>query len=371
MKDVICFDVETTTSNKGAAYDETNRLVVGGYLDSTGYRAHYAGEESEDIAGLFVGKTVIGFNLKFDGAWVRRQYGVVLNQQVWDCQLAEYIYSGQTLTYPSLNQCCERYGLPQKLDVVKEEYWSKGVDTDAIPRDVLSEYLEQDVRLTMQLYEAQQGHELAPLVRQCGWDLLFLLEAEWNGCAYDFDASLAAAADLDAQVAALDKRLNEIAGAELNWNSREHISAVLFGGTVSFESREEYEFVYKNPKKLPVLKSRLVTSNQDFPRLIQPLKETSKEGVFGVDEDSMNRLPRTGKAGKIIALLQERAKINKLSGTYYRGIPKLRDKMNWRPGFVHGQLQQVAVVTGRLSSAKPNLQNITPEAKKFFISRFQ
>src|SRR5690606_27629138 len=76
---------------------------------------------------------LIGFNIKFDLHWLRR-YGIRPNDKVriWDCQLAEFIITGQQGAYPSLDGCCEKYGLGQKDDRISE-YWKLGVDTTDIP----------------------------------------------------------------------------------------------------------------------------------------------------------------------------------------------------------------------------------------------
>lgn len=53
-------------------------------------------------------------------------------------------------------------------------------------------------------------------------------------------------------------------------------------------------------------------------------------------------------------LLLEHRKLDKLVGTYLEGLNQHIDKT----GRIHGSLQQVGTVTGRLSSRNPNLQNI-------------
>ena len=49
---------------------------------------------------------------------------------------------------------------------------------------------------------------------------------------------------------------------------------------------------------------------------------------------------------------------------YYRGLVDLRVKMNWPFGKLHGVLNQCVAKTGRLSSTKPNLQNMCPELQE-------
>lgn len=98
---------------------------------------------------------VVGFNIKFDLHWMRRLGFNVSNWRIWDCQIAEYMLSSQQNKYPSLNATAESYGLGSKLDVISEEYWEKGIDTDEIPINILEDYLKQDLELTYQVYLKQ------------------------------------------------------------------------------------------------------------------------------------------------------------------------------------------------------------------------
>ena len=64
------------------------------------------------------------------------------------------------------------------------------------------------------------------------------------------------------------------------------------------------------------------------------------------------------------------AKYEKRMSTYYFGLTKLTDQMNWKKGKIHGQLNQCVAKTGRLSSSKPNLQNFDGEIKTLFTSQY-
>jgi len=61
----------------------------------------------------------------------------------------------QTPRYPSLDQACEKYGIPLKLDVVKTEYWDKGICTSEVPTEILQEYLEGDLDRTERVFKEQ------------------------------------------------------------------------------------------------------------------------------------------------------------------------------------------------------------------------
>ena len=99
---------------------------------------------------------VVGFNIKFDLHWLAN-IGVDIRciKRIWDCQIAEFLLSAQRNPYNSLNDACIKYNIPLKLDVVKTEYWDKGIDTDSIPTDVLQEYLEADLDRTERVFKIQ------------------------------------------------------------------------------------------------------------------------------------------------------------------------------------------------------------------------
>jgi DNA polymerase-1 len=110
-----------------------------------------------------------------------------------------------------------------------------------------------------------------------------------------------------------------------------------------------------------------------LPRLVTPLPKTElkKVGYWQTGEDVLKSLkPRDKAAKRVIQVILELAKLEKIVGTYYLGLPKLREKMNWKQGYLHGNLNQCVARTGRLSSTKPNLQNISGDMKNVFITRF-
>ena len=156
---ILSFDFETTTHSKGSPFDSRNFAVSYSYLaeepiwfgmDVPCEHRRYTDldfkEQLQDV--ISNSSLIIGCNLKFDLHWCRN-IGVTLptGVRVWDVQLAEFILSGQTNSFASLNSLAELYGLPTKLDQVKE-YWDKGVSTEDIPEYILQEYNNYDVELT-------------------------------------------------------------------------------------------------------------------------------------------------------------------------------------------------------------------------------
>jgi uncharacterized protein YqeY len=177
-------DVESTIFQKGNPFSRRNKLVLVGIGD-------YQGLDRQEIQDRITATNLlVGFNIKFDLHWIKRYEIDFSHCAVWDCQLAHFLLTGQSNPYPSLNSVASEYGLGSKLDVVADEYWSKGIDTDQIPEDVLQEYLEQDLLLTDRVYHHQlelfkTDPQLYKLFKLHCQDLLVLQEMEWNGMLFD------------------------------------------------------------------------------------------------------------------------------------------------------------------------------------------
>ena len=161
----LVLDVETTISNKGNPFDETNKLVMVGLLGHGLFDIEYGdepfGDNLKKIQEIIDDHDVlVGFNIKFDLHWLAR-YGIKFSdKKIWDCQLTQFMLSGQKDTYPSLNRTCELYGFEKKLDLVSENYWKNGIDTPDVPRDTLEEYLQKDLELTEKVWRAGKSEKI-------------------------------------------------------------------------------------------------------------------------------------------------------------------------------------------------------------------
>lgn len=383
---ILTFDVETTTKEKGNPFHPDNKLCVAGFLFNDIYREFKIeydgepyGENLEAIRKLIIdADLIIGFNIKFDLHWLRK-YGILEwnNKRIWDCQVAHFILTEQQSKYPSLNEVCTHYGLENKLDIIKTEYWDKSIDTPNIPLQTLYDYQRQDVLLTYQVYQKQREEAaqsgMGTLISLSCQDLIVLEEMEWNGQLYDKKESLRKSSELEVQLIKLDTELFKLVPYSfVNWNSSYHLSSILYGGTIEY-TEQQPDGVYKTGKRTGEVKYKNVTLSKEFHRLVEPLKksELAKEGYWSTDENALKQLKAKGLAKSIITLIQEKAKLEKANGTYFKGIPELMNKMGWEDDVIHGQLNQCVAVTGRLSSTKPNMQNFDRNMKNLFISRYK
>ena len=206
-------------------------------------------------------------------------------------------------------------------------------------------------------------------------DIHNLAEMEWNGFLYDLDLGEEKSIELSNRLAVIDQELIKLFNipeyVPVNFNSGDQLSCLLYGGNLKYVEKEEYLFHYKDPKKEPKIKTRPIEREYKCERIFQPIpkSELAKEGYYSTNETTLKKI-KTNRSNKVIVeLLLERAKIEKLNSTYFIGFPKLMLEKNWG-NVIHSGFNQVVAVSGRLSSNAPNLQNVPPDHKVCFISRF-
>ena len=205
-----------------------------------------------------------------------------------------------------------------------EEICGKGarqICFDEVDIETATHYAAEDADFTLQLYQA-----LAPLVQeQEGLQRIYRLEVqvsgvltliERNGVRIDEAMLRLQSAQIGAKLVELENKAYELAGQPFNLNSTKQLGEILFG-----------------KMSLPVLRK-------------------TPKGAPSTDEDVLSKLaadyplPRT--------LLDYRS-LAKLKSTYTDKLPKM---INPVTGRVHTDYAQAAVITGRLASSEPNLQNI-------------
>lgn len=377
----LTLDVETTISNKGNPFDRTNKLCyVGttyGLFDIEYSDAPYRNKLDEIQNQIETAETLIGFNIKFDLHWLKRYQINFENKRIWDCQLVHFILTGQQDSYPSLNSVAEYHGLESKLDVVSEKYWKNKIDTPDIPKEILEEYLAQDIKLTEQIYHKQikqvdNNPHLKRLISLHNQDLLVLQEMEYNGLLYDVQKSIEEGDKLENEIDKIDEWLYAHHNCpEFNPNSTDHLSAFLYGGVIILERRVVVG-TFKTGSRAGQPKERWEKYPVTFKRLVNPLKgsELQKEGLYSTDENTLRSLKGSKQAKEIIETLLFRSTLEKRLTTYYRGLVELISNSKWEDNKIHGQLNQCVARTGRLSSSRPNLQNFDGEIKDLFGSRY-
>ena len=261
-------------------------------------------------------------NGKFDTRVLNRVLGVKLC--VWfDTMLAHHVLNHAAAMH-GLKELCQRYlGAPDWEGDIKK-YTKGGGHYERIPWKNLVEYNGWDVYWTYQLYlllapqiEINDDNQVAFLFEMQVAD--FLLDVEANGIPFNHEAALELA---DIQTAIMDERKRHLANitgnGEFNPGSPQQVKKAIYENTgimVGSTNEETIEELVKNWGGNPWV--------QDF-----------------------------GKS------LIEYRKASKIKGTYALGWFKQARNGRVHPTFlVHG------TSTGRLSSTKPNAQNMPREKK--------
>lgn len=368
---ILALDTENTTWSTGSPFDARNFNVCISYKNEEEEGVVF-GDLDKITKLLEKATTLIFFNGKYDVLWLRKLGLNCGGKRIWCAQVFEFLHSRQEHRYPSLEDTAARYGFGRKLDVVKSEYWSKGINTHEIPTHILAEYALQDVRLTWDIYhkqkEIQRPHQRMLFSLQMQ-DLEVLAEMEWNGLYYNLEKSKEKAKEIEAEVSKIQEQLALHHNVPcFNWTSPEHLSALLYGGEITEKVRIPVG-VYKTGKKAGETRFRIEERTYQLPRKYKPVKgsELAKEGKWSVAEEYLRQIKGDGELIEGILKIKE---LEKLNSTYFAKLPNLHAEEHWEPNIIHGQFNQVVAGTGRLSSSKPNLQNLAEPAQELFESRW-
>lgn len=423
-------DIETSiyesAGRKANPFDDRNYIVSVGIKYQGGKKVltHIADgnviPDGDWLAGV---DCIIGINLKFDllYLWVDPVVQSFFKRggRIYDCQYAQYFISGQQDKWASMNQMSALYGGTQKEDKIKA-YWESGVQTIDIPKVELLEYLESDLDNTEIIFRGiiKKAKEfgMVETIRGHMDGLCATIEMEYNGLKVDWEAARKNQHILEKQLEDISKQLETFIpqlpeGCSFNFGSGEHLSALLFGGDIKYTLKEQLhdeltgeplyartvtqvacigpdgkEVLYKSGAKAGQVKMRNVSvpdPNKPKMRLVkksytmpgmakpEPAWALAKDGVYKTDNKVIDKLAKRGV--DIAKLLLDYKKYDKDLGTYYERDGK--GMLTLVQGdIIHHSLNNVQTETGRLSSSKPNMQNIprgdTSDVKEMFISRF-
>ena len=205
-----------------------------------------------------------------------------------------------------------------------EEICGKGsnqIGFDAVDIERATEYACEDADYTFRLNQVllEQVKALPQLFDIYQLELQVsrvLFEIERNGVRIDSAELGRQSHTLGQEMLKLEQRAYELAGQPFNLNSPKQLGEILFG-----------------KMQLPVVRK-------------------TAAGAPSTDEEVLTKLAEDYPLPQV--LLEYRS-LAKLKSTYTDKLPKM---VNARTGRVHTNYAQAAVITGRLASSDPNLQNI-------------
>ena len=387
----VVWDVETTITDGDPSYFvPKNEMVLAGancvFTDGTSViKTFKPGATWDVLPGVQV---LVGHNFGFDLHYLRADAGEedfaawMDASHIWDTQIAEYVLSGQHTMFASMDDLAKKYELPTKDEAHENvvKLFKEGLGADYADPDELKDYLVHDLQVTEAIAKLQMEaatDEQFNLIIEMGEALKGVQECEWNGMHIDEEFTQDRLSALAVEMGASMLELKELVEAhgkdtleyakskEFNLSTNnQFISSLLFGGTLEYVTKEPIG-LYKSGKRKGMTRYKNVTNSIKFKRLLDPndyttaTKTRTKHGdiVYTVDEDVLSKVVNDSKLNKtinnIITNIVDYKKQGKIFNTYYSSF--LEKNVD---GIIHHTLNQTATRTGRLSSTKPNLQNV-------------
>ncbi|MGE4594003.1 MAG: DNA polymerase I [Gammaproteobacteria bacterium] len=263
----------------------------------------------------------IGQNLKYDGH-VLANVDIDLNGIVDDTMIKSYCLNS-VATRHNMDDLSEFY-LGHKTIHFSDVAGSgkKQLSFNEVSLDQAVPYACEDVIVTHELNKVLeekigQFPKLQALYRTLELPLVkIMLKLERNGALIDVASLYNQQVQIKAEMAKIQAQAFDIAGDEFNLESPKQIQQILF-------SEEGLG--------------------------LEPKKKTPK-GQPSTNEEALKLLDHP-----LVDLIMSYRTLTKLNSTYLEALPK---QINARTGRLHTSYHQAVTATGRLSSSKPNLQNI-------------
>ena len=259
-------------------------------------------------------------NAKYD-QHVFANHGIALAGIAHDTMLQSYVIESDK--GHDLGQLCTRHlGL---ATIAYEDLCGKGakqIGFDQVDIERAATYAAEDADVTLRVHHAlhprfagEPGlsriyHEIEMPAREVIWQM------ERTGILIDGGQLARQSHEIGRKIMALETQAHELAGQPFNLASPKQLGDILFG------------------------------------KLGLPVKKKTASGGPSTDEEVLSELALDYPLPK---LLLEHRSLSKLKGTYTDKLPRM---INAETGRVHTHFSQASVVTGRLASSDPNLQNI-------------
>ncbi|MFH1530407.1 MAG: DNA polymerase I [Pseudomonadota bacterium] len=282
------------------------------------------------------GRGKIGQNFKYD-AVVLRGNGYDVAGLSFDTLIASSLLDPGRLSHSLDSLAMDHLGW---RTVSYKEVTTRGgvqVGFQDVPLDEAARYAGEDAwitwRLARELGARMEGEPFEPLFREVELPVSELLaDMEIRGIGLDANVLGEMSLGFHKRMIALEREIHEVAGRPFNVNSTQQLGDILF-----------------NKHGLPT-KRKTKTGFSTNSAVLEELRD-------------LHPLP---------ALILEYRGVAKLQSTYVDALPRL---VNPRTGRLHTSFSQTIAATGRLSSEKPNLQNIPVRSedgrriRKAFIPR--
>jgi DNA polymerase-1 len=327
--DLVCIDTETTGLDALVAELVGISLCAQEGIACYIPLAHRTGEDQLDRQSVLdqlrlwledAQRHKLGQNLKYD-THIFANYGITLRGIQHDTLLESYVLESHLAH--NMDSLAERH-LGVKT-IRYEEVCGKGahqIGFDQVDLATATNYAAEDADITLRLHhflwpQIENSPGLRYVYEQIEMPAMRVLGImERNGIRIDSARLAAQGLEVGKRLLALEGEIHALAGQPFNIQSPKQIAEILFGQL-----------------QLPVIKK----TPSDAP-------STDEEVLQKLAED----FPLPAK------ILDYRG-LAKLMSTYIEKLPRM---VNPKTGRVHTNFSQAVVVTGRLASSEPNMQNI-------------
>lgn len=391
---VLVFDLETSISSgpHGPDFrDKSNDIyttIFGATPDdiSIVHSPRGAGRQlpTQMCDALKTCDVIVGHNLGFDLSYIFKtdaiQNFILRGGRIWDTQVAEYILTAQQHQFSSLSELQAKYlGASEKIDRISKLY-KKGVGADKIlqasrrcPRlfAMYEKYCYSDGASTLKVFKQQyikaKNESMLAIVELYNDYLLALTNVTCTGVKLDMIACEKTLQEFNLKHIEYLEQAQECIKPlwqardlpQFNINSTDHKSALLFGGEVKNTIRT-YVGKYKNGNdKYKNIERKIHIDGFKVPKSLS--RKTKKAGVYVTDDAVMQNISSKTKnpvLKKYCDMQKEAMMYKKAAKTYVEAFLNLSVD-----GILHPNFNNTSVVTGRLSSSKPNMQNISKRNK--------
>ena len=326
LQNTICLDTETT------GIDPHQAALIGiawAYLPGEAYYVpipkDYAQAKAivEEFRPLLKSSAIckVGQNIKYDSLILQR-YGVGIAPPVFDTMIAHYLLAPNR--FHNMNAMAEQYLAyePISIETLIGRSGAQQKNMQDIDLALVKDYACEDADITLQLQQRMQPAitkaRLQKFLYGVELPLMHVLTAmEHHGVRVDTGVLQEIATTMTQELQTLEQAIYGLAGCTFNIGSPKQLGDVLFGRLQLTDK----------PKKTP-------------------------SGQYATRELV---LAEFAKDHEIVAKILEYKELRKLKSTYVDDLLSLLSPLD---GKIHASYKQAVTAKGRLSSIRPNLQNI-------------
>lgn len=322
----FCFDTETTS------LEVMDAELVGIAFSWEPHKAFYVNfgknprERSQWLDALkalfsLADKQIAGQNLKYD-LHVLKNYDIEVKGRLFDTMVAhDLVQPGQKHGLDSMAEAYLGYVKIKTEELIGKKQREQ-LSFASIDPEKVKEYAGEDADITWQLFrileKELEEHRLTRLAEEVEFPLVrVLMEMEHAGVSLNTESLDDFAEELRKELIGLEEEIYAEAGRAFNISSPKQLGEILF----------------------------------DEMKLVKDARKTRSK-QYSTSEDVLQHL---ADKHEIVRLVLDYRSSKKLLSTYVEALPRL---INSRTGKIHASFNQTLVATGRLSSNRPNLQNI-------------